>query len=168
MAYTIQSPSEGIYTFTTDDHRLYKMNISENSHYFISNCTNCKKIYEFSLDCNKRGCADPKIENTVVAFILDFISKNCHGIYYRTENSDGKGKAREELFEKWFTRCEEEDKNLHFEKSVNEFIYLNGSMKYMVARYHLLVDTRCVNVDDLMNMHHYECVPCKEKNDECE
>lgn len=109
------------FEFITDTYDVYWVNFKEKDEHFTEFCSDCRDIYEIEIKRekgNKRKSEDVKIKNTILMILEEVMSNRCHSIVYICDNSDGKAKCRQLLFEKYYEEIEDEKKIEKFVKSM--------------------------------------------------
>jgi len=156
--YDIDKLNEWYYQFTTDNQVVYDIKFEFNEDYFPEfddGCPTCKDIIELAIErSHKVASDDSRIGLTVFAILNNKLSESCNGIIYRCYDGDGKGCAREKMFENWFDEFGDDDK---IDKWVNDF-----SDGGVVGKMYLLVDKGCVNHNQVVSDFSHQCKPCLE------
>lgn len=99
------SDSKLTYTFTTDAEVEYFLEFSNSAYLFNTEYISCSNIYDFSFypaNPKKTYTIDDKIKNTIIKSIKKFIEIYNVPILFVCDTTDGKGKARLQLFKRWF------------------------------------------------------------------
>lgn len=98
------------YSFTTDAGVVYQCSFVSYAEYFFEYPEIASKVFAFNIDrkdstLKPRG-KDPKIADTVVKIVGDFLVSQINAVVYVSDPSDGKGVARSKKFKSWFNYYE--------------------------------------------------------------
>lgn len=145
MIYSWIEKENYSFEFITDSYDVYLVNLKQKEEHFADFCSDCKDIYEIDLKRikgNKRNCKDDKIKNTIIAILEEVMSNRCHSLVYVCDNSDGKVKGREVLFEKYY---EDSESNETIEKYVRS---LCDESLLECCSLNFIADKECENYEE--------------------
>jgi Family of unknown function (DUF6169) len=104
--YRLSKINDLTYGFTTDAGVIYQCSFISYAEYFFEFPEIASKVYAFNIDkkntaLKTRGI-DPRIADTVVKIVGDFLVSQINAVVYVCDPSDGKGNARFKKFKSWF------------------------------------------------------------------
>ena len=106
-AYHIYRISELYYSFTTDYGLEYKCTFTSSKEYFKHYPLIASKVFSFELTLvkspkDKKQPPDPRIADTVIKIVGDFLNSKINAVVYICDTSDGRSAARARKFNSWF------------------------------------------------------------------
>lgn len=106
-AYHIYRLSELYYSFTTDHGLEYKCSFTSSEEYFKDYPSIASKIFSFELVLvkkpkDKKFPTDPRIADTVITIVGNFLNSKINAVVYICDTSDGRSAARARKFNSWF------------------------------------------------------------------
>ena len=151
--YEIKKLSDLEYSFTTDNHNLYRIVFKFSDRFFEEHCSECRDILEVDIVCVEENLPkDYRIGITVFEIFDEILSQSCNGIMYRCDDSDGRQCKRELQFDKWYEDFNEDD---NIDRFAQSFCDENACDKYYV-----LVDKGCLNYEEIHDSFNYRCREC--------
>lgn len=130
------------------------IDFKQKEEHFTDFCSDCKDVYEIHIrreKGNKRDKEDLKIKSTIIEIVEEVMINRCHSIVYVCDNSDGRSKCRELLFEKYY---EDIDEDSSIEKYVRSLCDENLSE---CVSLNFIADKKCnnyeTNTNDFMCNH---------------
>jgi Family of unknown function (DUF6169) len=98
------------YSFKTNTGVIYECSFVSYAEYFFEFPEIASKVFAFNIDrkdktLKPRG-KDPRIADTVVKIVGDFLVSQINAVVYVCDPSDGKGAARAKTFKSWFNYYE--------------------------------------------------------------
>ena len=151
--YEIKKLSDLEYSFTTDNHNLYRIVFKFSDRFFEEHCSECRDILEVDIVCVEENLPkDYRIGITVFEIFDEILSQSCNGIMYRCDDSDGRQCKRELQFDKWYEDFNEYD---NIDRFAQSFCDENACDKYYV-----LVDKGCLNYEEIHDSFNYRCREC--------
>jgi Family of unknown function (DUF6169) len=107
LAYHIYRISELYYSFTTDYGLEYKCTFTCSKEYFKNYPLIASKVFSLEVVLvktpkDKKLSTDPRIADTVITIVGNFLNSKINAVVYICDTSDGRSAARARKFNSWF------------------------------------------------------------------